>query len=55
MTIETTIAVLYAALRIIGIDLTELNLGKNDARQSVKDLFDTLPSEGRNLNRHRNI
>jgi hypothetical protein len=55
MAINTAISILNTTLRVIGVDLSELNFREYDARKSLKELLYAVPCESRDLNDSRNI
>jgi hypothetical protein len=50
--IESPITILNPTLRIIRIDLPELDLGQDNPRQAIKDLFHPITGQSTNLNRN---
>lgn len=53
--IETAIAVLDAALRVVRVDLSELDFSQDDAGQPLEDLFHPFTGECRNFDGHWDI
>lgn len=53
--VQATITILDATLRIIGVDLSKLNLGEDYPGQPVEYLLDALTCEGRDLNSNGDI
>lgn len=52
---HSAITVLDSALRIVRVDLSQLDLGQDDARQPREELFDVLAGERGDFDRNGDI
>lgn len=52
---HTTVAVLDPALRIVRVDLPQLDLGQDNARQPREQLLDVLAGQGGDLHRDGDV